>query len=446
MADRKAMLERIRESFDISRRDAAQIVKNFHVEMKRGLEGRQSSLKMIPTYVDRPTGREKGKFIALDLGGTNFRLLALELKGGGRISVRLIRNFALRKEHITKKGTGLFDLLASSVKAFLKKSGFANSRDINLGFTFSFPIAQSGIASGTLVAWTKGFNAKGVVGKDVVSLLEQALVRNGISHVKVRALANDTVGTLIARSYSDHDCDVGVIIGTGTNACYAEKVKNIKKWEGPAPRTDNMIINIEWGNFNKLKLSCYDRLLDGKSGNPGEQIMEKMVSGMYLGKLCGIVLKDLVEKKYILHFLPRKASSKIAMLRSEDISAIQADKTGSLAGVRNILENIGIRLSSREDRKIIKEVCAIISRRAARICAAAVVSVIRKIDPFILRKHTIAIDGSVYEKYTGFSSNMRSFVKEILGAKACRLRLVLSKDGSGKGAAIIAAVANCEGA
>ena len=39
-----------------------------------------ASVKCWPTYVrDLPTGKEQGKFLALDLGGTNFRVLALEL-------------------------------------------------------------------------------------------------------------------------------------------------------------------------------------------------------------------------------------------------------------------------------------------------------------------------------------------------------------------------------
>ena len=39
-----------------------------------------ASVKCWPTYVrNLPTGKERGKFLALDLGGTNFRVLALEL-------------------------------------------------------------------------------------------------------------------------------------------------------------------------------------------------------------------------------------------------------------------------------------------------------------------------------------------------------------------------------
>ena len=39
-----------------------------------------SSVKCFPTYVrELPTGHECGKFLALDLGGTNFRVVLMEI-------------------------------------------------------------------------------------------------------------------------------------------------------------------------------------------------------------------------------------------------------------------------------------------------------------------------------------------------------------------------------
>ena len=40
----------------------------------------QSSVKCFPTYVNElPSGKEQGKFLALDLGGTNFRVLVIDI-------------------------------------------------------------------------------------------------------------------------------------------------------------------------------------------------------------------------------------------------------------------------------------------------------------------------------------------------------------------------------
>ena len=44
-----------------------------------------------------------------------------------------------------------------------------------LGFSFSFPCKQEGLASGRLTSWTKGFSCSGVVNEDVVKMLQAAI-------------------------------------------------------------------------------------------------------------------------------------------------------------------------------------------------------------------------------------------------------------------------------
>ena len=71
---------------------------------------------------------------------------------------------------------------------------------------------------------------------------------------KVAALINDSVGTLAGGCYVDADTKIGVILGTGTNACYAEQRSNIaalakSKKNGREQQHPLMAINTEWGNF-----------------------------------------------------------------------------------------------------------------------------------------------------------------------------------------------------
>jgi hexokinase len=81
----------------------------------------------------------------------------------------------------TKQSTQevLFDFIAKSVSEFIKERNIAAA--LPLGFTFSFPVAQTSLISGTLIRWTKDFSATGAVGKDVVQLLREAFVRRGVS-------------------------------------------------------------------------------------------------------------------------------------------------------------------------------------------------------------------------------------------------------------------------
>ena len=131
-----------------------------------------------------------------------------------------------------------------------------------VGFTFSFPVDQTSVDAGTLMEWTKGFDSPGVVGQDVMAMLAAACARRGLQ-VHLRALVNDTVGTLMMRAYSDAAARVGVILGTGTNACYVERAAAIPKWEGG--KEGGMLVNMEWGGFGSgaygvRAVACVGRL------------------------------------------------------------------------------------------------------------------------------------------------------------------------------------------
>lgn len=444
----KSLLEKelkyLEKTLSVSKRDMLNIIRHFRSDMDKGLAGGSSSLKMIPTYVDRPTGREKGRFVALDLGGTNFRILALELKGSGVSTPPSSMKFTLKESHMTGSAEVLFGFIASCIKKFIKKEGIKLSEEVRLGFTFSFPVVQTGIASGTLLRWTKGFSAKGVIGKDVVRLLKNALIREGIYNIKISALANDTVGTLVARGYEDRNCDVGVIIGTGTNACYVEKISNIKKVKKVYCSAGHMIVNTEWGNFNKLRMTKYDHLVDKSSNNPGSQILEKMVSGMFLGRLVSAILKEMMYGELIFKGTGHGFLSFDDSFKTEHVSLIESDEAKDMAVTASFLRSLGIKGSTLSERQALKRICEIITKRSARISASAIISVVKKIDPGINKRHTIAIDGSVYEKHPKFSGYMVSGIREIVGVKAKNIKTVLAKDGSGRGAAIIAAVACCD--
>lgn len=451
-----AILLKVERALDLDGTGVRKVVRAFHREMKRGLAGRASSLKMLPAYVARPTGSEKGDFLALDLGGTNFRVLEVRLLGQGRSLPSRSMKFSLSKKDICGTGEHLFGFIASSIERFLDAYPIPGGRRVPLGFTFSFPVRQTGVASGELMCWTKGFHARGVVGRDVVACLRRALdaraarsagSSRGIGRIDIAALVNDTVGTLVARSYADRNCDVGVIIGTGTNACYTERTRAIGKWGDRHKVGGETIVNIEWGNFDKLPRTDSDRALDRRSNNPRRQILEKMVSGMYLGELSRLVLLSACRRRgtggqCVMSDGFRAAFAAPGALSTADMSTIEEDRAPRFTKTARILRTAGVTTPSAEERELLWRVCRAVSRRAARIAAAGIIAVITSMDRRVLRRHTVAIDGSVYEKHPAFSRIMKETFREILGARSSRIRLSLAKDGSGKGAAIVAAVAH----
>lgn len=142
---------------------------------------------------------EKGKFLALDLGGTNFRVLLIHLKGDNDFEMQS-KIYAIPQSIMIGSGTQLFDHIAECLSNFMKVglthhhiTGLATEtttslqehdvyqEKLPLGFTFSFPLEQLGLTKGILSRWTKGFNCEGVVGEDVVRLLKEAIARRGVS-------------------------------------------------------------------------------------------------------------------------------------------------------------------------------------------------------------------------------------------------------------------------
>jgi hexokinase len=61
----------------------------------------------------------------------------------------------------------LFDFIAAEMERFVGTEGddfhLPEGRHRELGFTFSFPVHQTSISSGTLIKWTNGFCINGTV-------------------------------------------------------------------------------------------------------------------------------------------------------------------------------------------------------------------------------------------------------------------------------------------
>ena len=405
---------------------------------------------MIPSYIGKPSGQEKGEVYALDLGGTNFRVIQLTLHGNGQVGKQVKAEYKIQPDIMNGNANDLFDFIADCLSQFLKQEvNVINSSDkivrSPLGFTFSFPVKQTSLNSGTLIKWTKGFTTKGVEGKDVVDLLNKSLLKKHIN-IEVVALANDTVGTLMTESYGDNNCEMGVILGTGSNACYLEKFENIRKINKEVIEKtkgkEGMIINMEWGAFgdgkNILKLTNADKLVDKFSVNPGFQLFEKMISGMYLGEITRYVLLQVIQSKQLFNGNHSNELKEQYSFQSSYLSEIENDTTVNLEIIDKILNKIGIKDSTLSDRHLIRKLGHLIVGRAAKLSGCAIAGVLSKLNR--LDNVTVAVDGSVFEHYPGFNILMSKTIKELYPQS--NVKLVLTKDGSGIGAAVIAATAS----
>lgn len=169
----------------------------FESEMQLALNEQPSSLQMENTYIpELPDGSEEGSFLALDLGGTNFRVILVELKGGNVVKEEF-QLYHISDDLRLGCGIELFDYLAECLCDFVKIRKLDGKKKLPLGFTFSFPMQQHSLDSATLITWTKSFNCVNVVNEDVVKMLRNSLHKLGQHNIDVLAILNDTTGTLV---------------------------------------------------------------------------------------------------------------------------------------------------------------------------------------------------------------------------------------------------------
>ena len=78
-----SVVAELQREFGVSTDDLREVMTSMTRRMWEGLAREDGQLKMIPTYVTHlPTGEETGDFLALDLGGSNFRVLKVTLVPG----------------------------------------------------------------------------------------------------------------------------------------------------------------------------------------------------------------------------------------------------------------------------------------------------------------------------------------------------------------------------
>nr|XP_012618110.1 putative hexokinase HKDC1 isoform X1 [Microcebus murinus] len=438
-------IDQVLALFQLTREQLVGVQGKMRAELEYGLKRQThplATVKMLPTYVcGMPDGTEKGKFLALDLGGTNFRVLLVKIRSGRR-SVRMYNKiFAIPLEIMQGTGEELFDHIVQCIADFLDYMGLKGAQ-LPLGFTFSFPCRQTSIDKGTLVGWTKGFKATDCEGEDVVDMLREAIKRRNEFDLDIVAVVNDTVGTLMTCGYEDPNCEIGLIAGTGSNLCYMEEMRNIELVEGDEGK---MCINTEWGGFGDNGCiddirTQYDTEVDEGSLNPGKQRYEKMTSGMYLGEIVRQILIDLTKQGLLFRGQISERLRTRGIFETKFLSQIESDRL-ALLQVRRILQQLGLD-STCEDSIVVKEVCGAVSRRAAQLCGAGLAAVVEKRREDQGLEHlriTVGVDGTLYKLHPHFSRILQETVKEL--APRCDVAFVLSEDGSGKGAALITAVA-----
>ncbi|KAH7637656.1 tgf-beta receptor type-1-like protein [Dermatophagoides farinae] len=463
-----AFIERVdslTKHFQLSHEDFEKISGLLSKEFDRGLRSTKDSIvKMYLTYVrSLPNKEEHGRYLALDLGGTNIRVLLLKFHGPGSDTSLVKQQQQQQQQEQSEKieiidslcqplptelfyGTGqqLFDFIAELIVSFALRNKLAGVR-IALGFTFSFPVVQHGLAEATLVTWTKSFVCSGVVGFDVVRLLKASLKRkmhHSIPYIDVVAIINDTTGTLIFGALQDKNCAIGLIVGTGSNACYVEQLHNIEKWPFNYSDPKQVVINCECGAFGDnhvidWALTRWDRGLNYESLNLNKQIHEKLISGMYLPEILRRCLLTLIELGILFDGRPPLELFRPYSIKTKYMSQIDQDdgNNNDFLHTRKAMQNIFGTENPRfkngfqdSDVKIIHMINQRITRRSANFVATALWTLMCRINREDI---SIAYDGSLICLHPHYRQWVENKLNEFIAKSGHikRFNLIHANDG-----------------
>lgn len=427
-----AFVEFIESEFAISDAKLHDLKHRFVKELEEGLLRKDAMLKCLPTFVSSlPSGHEQGKYLTVDLGGTNLRVGLVELLGSGQFKIEKHSTILPDELKAGNRGRDIFAFIADQIAAFLARPEIEAELPLQLGFTFSFPVNQSSLAHGEILGWSKEIVADEIVGEDAVELLQTELHKRGLDIV-VGSLVNDTVGTLLAQMYADSRTKISVILGTGSNAAYVERQKNIKKISNQSG--DLTLINIEWGSFGDgdaslLPETQFDRELDASSKNHGRQRFEKMISGKYLGEIVRFILLEAHKCGLIEAAIPASYE-----LKTKYLSALVSQQDAET------LSKFG--LSDAKYLNAIVRICQAVATRSVLLCAAGIAAIYERITAEGITSAnelcTVAVDGALYQKFHNYKQLLQETACHLVtnqSSDRCNVILVMADDLSSVGAA-----------
>lgn len=206
-----------------------------------------------------------------------------------------------------------------------------------------------------------------------------------------------------------------------------------------------MAINCEYGAFDNehkvLPITKYDTIIDETSPRPGQQAFEKMIAGLYLGEIFRLVIVDLHENKNILfEGQDISALKKPYTLDASFLSFIEEDPFENLQETHDMFREKLKITATKPELELCRRLAELIGTRAARLSACGVAAICKKKN---YQSCHVGADGSVFNKYPHFKARGAVALREILDwpkGKKDPVTLLSAEDGSGVGAALIAAL------
>jgi hexokinase len=426
--------------------DADILIKDFKLDMERGLQGRPSSLQMLPAYLNPEIRAMSGRrVLALDAGGTNLRaaLVSFDERGAARAEQVVKAPMPGTRGRIDKRA--FFDEIAAVAAPLLEQCRDSEG----IGFCFSYPMEVTADGDGILIAFSKEIDAPDVIGEAIGRGLREALFARGLRYAGRITLLNDTASTLLCGLTSIPEAPgiegqnernlpgapvIGFILGTGFNTAYPETC--IPKINFNAPDKPQIVV-AESGNFRFRYQGKLDAEYDATTKNPGAFITEKSCAGAYLGPLSLHILKQAV-RDGVLRFRKQDAFLAWPALETKDLNAFMRcplERAGKIASLFNDDEQDALASWV--------YLVSLITRRGGLIAAAVLAGTVEHIVeagfPYPFTPVRIAVEGTTFLIYKGMRQAVEASLYGMLGAKKpIPYTLIPVENASLNGAAVAA--------
>ena len=444
--------------------DPAALAKEILVDMERGLDGRASSLPMIPSYIAAASKSQAGKTaLALDAGGTNLRVSRVRFGEDGKAAAEGMQRHPMPGAKGRVSADEFFGLIADAALPAFGEAGAAGIDGI--GFTFSYHMDIQPDADGILRAFSKEIDAPEVIGRAIGAGLREALARKGLVYDGPIALLNDTAATLLsglaaipangaAKGAGAAACSesagahggwggavIGFILGTGFNTAYPEtSIPKIGFESAEAPQ----IVVCETGAFSLRYRGPLDLEFDASTKSPGAYALEKAAAGAYLGPLTLHILKQAARDK-VLRF---GKSDELLALQGIDTKAMNEFCRAPFSGEGPLGALFGSGAHGESAAAGAQYLASIVAERGARFAAAALAATVERIHRGRERAgcgmpHApvrIAAEGTTYMAYQGMRRSLESCLHGLLTREMPRPYVVAPVDQASLfGAAVAAA-------
>lgn len=390
-------------------------------------------LAMLPTFigVDNKVPYEK-PCIVLDAGGTNFRVAVLTMHPDKAPDIEHFAVYPMpgSEEELSKKE--FYDKIVSFLEPVINLSD-------DIGFCFSYPAEIMPNRDGRVLSFTKQVRAPEVVGGLIGEDLKAALARHNLPSDKNVCILNDTVATLLGgRAFLSeelYDSFVGFIWGTGMNAAYVEQCQAINKIYDKLSSeqlAERMIINTESGYHRPLLSSAIDLEMDESTVDPGRSLLEKRVSGRYLGVLCLYVIRKAIKENLFSSFFVNNFSG-LNNLSTKELDDYMRQPFG-----QNVLSKC---CANDIDRLTLHYLIDNLFERASRYVVTLIAAILVKsgLGKNPLKPTVVTMDGSTYYNSLVLPTKVAYYVKHFINDELdLSIRFNKTENGNLVGAAIAA--------